>query len=84
MQEEGSPYSQIGLTFALSSHRLSGVSKAGPTIVIAAAVIAAIRLAREDKLTGTPKSVATVSDALTLARQIYDRALKAFPEMFSN
>ena len=72
------------MTFALSSHRLSGVSKPGNTVVIAAAVIAAIRLARENKILNTPKVVATVGDSLSLARQIYDRALKAFPEMFSN
>lgn len=50
--------------------------------MIAAAVIAAIRLAREDKILNTPKAVATIGDSLTLAKQIYERAVKAFPEMF--
>ena len=60
------------------------MSKPGNTIVIAAAVIAAIRLAREDKILNTPKVVATIGDSLSLARQIYERAVKAFPEMFGD
>jgi hypothetical protein len=60
----------------------SAVSKAGNTVVIAAAVIAAIRLAREDKILNTPKVVATIGDSLALAKTIYDRAIKAYPELF--
>ncbi len=42
----------------------------------------AIRLAHEDKILNTPKVVATIGNSLTLAKQIYDRAMKAFPQMF--
>jgi hypothetical protein len=45
------------------------VPKPGNTVVIAAAVIAAILLAREDKILNTPKVVATIGDSLSLARQ---------------
>jgi hypothetical protein len=47
-----------------------GMSKPGFTVVIGACVIAAIRLAREDKLLNTPKSVATIGDSVALARKI--------------
>lgn len=50
--------------------------------MIAATVIAAIRLAREDRILNTPKVVATIGDSLSLARQIYDRAVRAYPELF--
>jgi len=60
------------------------VSKPGNTIVIAAAFIAAVRLAREDKILNTPKVAATVGDALALARVIYERAVRAYPELFGD
>jgi energy-converting hydrogenase Eha subunit E len=62
----------------------SRMSKAGNTVVIAASVIAAIRLAREDKILNTPKAVATVGDSLVLAKTIYDRAVKTYPELFKD
>jgi len=58
------------------------VSKPGFTVVIGACVIAAIRLAREDKLLNTPKSVATISDSVALAKKIYEHAAGAHPQLF--
>lgn len=60
------------------------MSKAGNTIVIAASVIAAVHLAREDKLTRTPKVVATISDSVALAKAIYESAAKTYPELFKD
>ena len=57
--------------------------KPGNTILIAAAVICPIRLAREDKILNTPKAVSTIGDSLSLAKNIYERAVKAFPELFT-
>jgi hypothetical protein len=69
------------LTFAVSSLRLFPVSKAGPIIVIAASVIAAIRLVREP-IGNTPKVAATISDSITLAKMIFDRTARTYPELF--
>lgn len=40
------------------------------TIVIAAAIIAAVRLAREDIADSSPRILAAVSDSVNLARRI--------------
>jgi hypothetical protein len=58
------------------------MSKPGNTVVIAASIIAAMRLAREDKILNTPKSVATIADSLALATKIYERAMKEYPNLF--
>ena len=47
------------------------------TVVIAAAVIAAVRLAREPDITRpTPRLVATISDSVSLAKMILDKVLR--------
>jgi hypothetical protein len=58
------------------------MAKTGNTIVIAAAIIAAVRLARVESLSSSPKVVATIADAVSLARKIYDNASKVYPELF--
>jgi hypothetical protein len=45
------------------------------TLVIAAAIIAAVRLARDDISTITPRLASTVADSVRLARLILKRAL---------
>lgn len=45
------------------------------TVVIAAAVIAAVRLARDDISAPSPRLYATVSDSVSLARMILKRVL---------
>ena len=45
------------------------------TVVIAASIIAAVRLAREDIGTPSPKVLSTVIDSIALARLILKRAL---------
>ena len=45
------------------------------TIVIAAAIIAAIRLARDDISSPSPRIYAAVSDSVSLARKILQRVL---------
>jgi len=46
------------------------------TIVIAAAIIAAVRLARDQNITSTsPRLVSVVSDSVVLARQILRRVI---------
>jgi hypothetical protein len=46
------------------------------TLVIAAAIIAAVRLAREERIANTPRVVTAVSDSITLARMIFDRIVR--------
>lgn len=43
------------------------------TLVIAAAIIAAVRLARDDISTPSPRLLSAVADSVTLARQILKR-----------
>lgn len=45
------------------------------TIVISAAIIAAVRLAREDISLSSPRLHATVADSVTLARMILKRVI---------
>lgn len=45
------------------------------TIVIAAAIIAAVRLARDDISSPSPRIYAAVADSVTLARKILQRVI---------
>ena len=45
------------------------------TIVIAAAIIAAVRLARDDISSPSPRIYAAVADSVSLARKILQRVL---------
>jgi len=45
------------------------------TIVISAAIIAAVRLARDDISTSSPRLHAAVADSVTLARMILKRVI---------
>lgn len=60
------------LSFAYTAHVQGTAPKAGNTIAICAAVIAAIRLARVDDLSASPKVVATVHQSISLAHGIYE------------
>lgn len=46
------------------------------TLVIAAAIIAAVRLARDDISRPSPRLFATVADSVQLARTILDRVVR--------
>jgi hypothetical protein len=45
------------------------------TVVIAAAIIAAVRLARDDISSSSPRIYATVSESVSLARKILQRVI---------
>jgi len=45
------------------------------TVVIAAAIIAAVRLAREDISSSSPRIYAAVADSVSLARKILQRVI---------
>jgi hypothetical protein len=45
------------------------------TVVIAAAIIAAVRLARDDISSSSPRIYAVVSDSVSLARKILQRVI---------
>jgi uncharacterized membrane protein len=46
------------------------------TLVIAAAIIAAVRLAREDISRPSPRLTSAISDSVSLARMILDRVVR--------
>ena len=45
------------------------------TVVIAAAIIAAVRLARDDISSPSPRIIAAVADSVSLARKILQRVI---------
>jgi hypothetical protein len=47
------------------------------TLVIAASIIAAVRLAREDISRPSPRLTSAIADSVGLARMILDRVLKS-------
>jgi hypothetical protein len=49
------------------------------TLVIAAAIIAAVRLARDDIGRPSPRIVATISESVSLARSLLDNVLRRYP-----
>src|ERR1035437_1602904 len=50
-----------------------------PTLVVAASIIAAVRLAREDISRPSPKLLAAVANSVQLAKTILDTVRKRFP-----
>jgi hypothetical protein len=48
---------------------------------LGACLIAAVRLAREDKWDNSPRVAARIGDAINLARRIYGRMRAEFPQM---
>lgn len=53
----------------------------GKIIYLGACLIAAVRLAREEKWDNTPRIAARIGDAINLARRIYERMRADFPQM---
>jgi hypothetical protein len=49
------------------------------TLVIAAAIIAAVRLAREDIGKPSPRILVAISDSISLARSLLDGVLRRYP-----
>jgi hypothetical protein len=49
------------------------------TLVIAAAIIAAVRLAREDIGKPSPRLLITISDSINLARSLLEGVLRRYP-----
>jgi hypothetical protein len=56
--------------------------RAGLAVFLAAAMIAAVRLARVENLSPSPKVIFTLSDSLSLARRLLDDTMHKFPELF--
>jgi hypothetical protein len=53
----------------------------GKIIYLGACLIAAVRLAREESWANSPSVAARISDAITMARRIYDRMKDEFPNL---
>lgn len=56
--------------------------RAGVAVFLAAAMIAAVRLARVENLSPSPKVIFTLSDSLSLARCLLDDTMHKFPQLF--
>jgi hypothetical protein len=59
--------------------------KGGNTVVIGACLIAAVKMAQDrswDLMAHSPKIIYTISQALTIAKKIYDRAVDDYPGLF--
>jgi hypothetical protein len=73
------------LSFALYSPRISSCmaeDKSKNALLIAASLIAAVRLAREE-IRPSPKVVATISDSIRLAEMIQERIEQRTPTSYS-
>lgn len=55
----------------------------GKLIYLGACLIAAVRLAKEEKWDNSPRVVARISDSVQLAYKVWQRVNREFPEMFS-
>jgi hypothetical protein len=55
----------------------------GKLIYLGACLIAAVRLAKEEKWDNSPRVVARISDSVQLAYRVWQRVNREFPEMFS-
>jgi hypothetical protein len=70
------------LTFALTSHTLFLVTETngapGKIIYLGACLIAAVRLAKEESWTNSPRVVSRISDSINMAKRIYDRMKDEF------
>jgi hypothetical protein len=53
----------------------------GKIIYLGACLIAAVRLAREEKWDNTPRVASRIWDAISLAHRIYDRMKEDFPRV---
>jgi hypothetical protein len=56
----------------------------GKIIYLGACLIAAVRLAREEKWDNSPRVTSRISDSVQLAYRIYERAKREFPQMFGS
>lgn len=53
----------------------------GKIIYLGACLIAAVRLAREENCDNSPRVVSRISDAIALAKRIYDRMKNEYPAL---
>jgi hypothetical protein len=70
------------LTFAISSPTIVAVTDRnnapGRIIYLGACLIAAVRLAREERWDNSPRVVSRIADAIQLAKRIYERMQRDF------
>jgi hypothetical protein len=55
---------------------------AGKLIYLGACLIAAVRLAREEKLDNSPRVIARIGDSIQLAFRVWERVKRDFPALF--
>lgn len=55
----------------------------GKIIYLGACLIAAVRLAREEKWDNSPRVTSKISDAVQLAHRLYERVKRDYPQLFT-
>jgi hypothetical protein len=53
----------------------------GKMIYLGACLIAAVRLAREEKWDNSPRVASRISDSVQLAHRVWERVKREFPQM---
>jgi hypothetical protein len=54
----------------------------GRIVYLGACLIAAVRLAREEKWDNSPRVVSRISDSVQLAHRVWEQVKREFPQMF--
>jgi hypothetical protein len=54
----------------------------GRLIYLGACLIAAVRLAREEKWDNSPRVVSRISDSVQLAHRVWEKVKREFPQLF--
>jgi hypothetical protein len=55
----------------------------GKMIYLGACLIAAVRLAREEKWDNSPRVTSRISDSVQLAHRVWERVKREFPQLLS-
>ena len=74
-------YVRVRLTFAYSVPVPESNAGPGKVIYLGACLIAAVRLAKEENWTNTPRVASRISDAIELAKRIYSRMQNDYPSL---
>ncbi len=58
-------------------------SSSGKIIYLGACLIAAVRLAREEKWDNSPRVISRISDSVQLAWRVWEKVRREYPQMFN-
>jgi len=87
--DEVEKYERGRLIFVLYSPRIHTMDErsngtSGKLIYLGACLIAAVRLAREEKWDNSPRVVGRIGESVHLAWRVWERVKREFPQMFGS